>query len=300
MEPIGNALAPVVDGKRRVVCCHSGTLSGRFPPNSLAAVEECVAERVPRLEVDVRFMADDSMLIFHDATLDRATTVAGAVGSLSRANVAHARYLADESHGLCFLEDVVDLLRGSSTTLQVDLKLMRPITQARASALLRALKPLRQQVIIGSQAHWNLRSLGGVPLAFDPTLQWHYDPERRMEEALPRQMGVHGLWDDSPLAAIPHASANSYVEQRIQDLLNLFPQAVEWMVDIRTIEHIHSLGTNLAERLARASCALAAWTIRQHTPNRKVLVRELCALGVETFISDVPVAVANDLAVGPS
>ncbi|MGE3074111.1 MAG: glycerophosphodiester phosphodiesterase [Dehalococcoidia bacterium] len=292
MESPGSALAPLVNGKQRVVCCHSATLSGRFPPNSLAAVQECVTAKVPRLEVDVRFLADDSMLIFHDTTLDGATNSSGPVASLARESVRAVRYLSDESQGLCFLDDVVDALRGSSTLLQVDLKLMRPITPARTSALLGALKSLDQQVIIGSQAHWNLRSLTGVPLAFDPTLHWHYDPERK---ALPRNMGVHGLWDDSPLAGIPHASADAYIEHRVQDLLNLFPQAVEWMVDIRTIQHVNVLGTNLAERLAQANCALAAWTIHEDTPERNALVRRLCDMGVETFISDVPPIVAEDL-----
>ena len=296
MEDLGSALAPVVKGKRRVICCHSGTLSGKFPPNSLAAVAECVGARVPRLEIDVRFMADDAMLIFHDAALDASTTSKGVVGALTREQVAGARYQSDEQHGLCFLEEVIDLLRGTQTLLQVDLKLMRPISSGRSEALLASLRPLGGQVIIGSQAHWNLRSLTGVPVAFDPTLQWHFDPERHFEEAWPKQLGVHGLWDDSPLAGIRHASPGDYVDHRIQDLLNLSPEAVEWMVDFRTIQHIRSLGVNLAERLSRANCALAGWTIRERTPDRARLVRELCELGVETLITDAPLIVAGDLA----
>ncbi len=296
MATDGASFEPFIDGRRRVVCCHSATLSGRFPPNSIAAVEECVAARVPRLEIDVRFMADDSMLIFHDASLDGSTTSRGVVGALTRENVSTTRYRRDEKHGVCFIEDVVDLLRGTPTLLQVDLKLMRPITAARSAALLAALEPLGQQVIIGSQAHWNLRRLSGVPLAFDPTLQWHFDPERRFEEAWPKQQGIHGLWDDSPLAGIRHATASDYLEHRVQDLLALFPEAVEWMVDVRTIQHIELLGLNLAERLNRSNCSLAAWTIRERTPGRAELVRDLCRLGVETFITDAPRTVANDLA----
>ena len=211
-----------------MLCCHSATLSGHLPPNSLAAVGECVEARVPRLEVDVRFMADDSMLIFHDSTLDQAATGAGVIAALSRRDVRSVRYRRDENHGLCFLEDVVDLMRGSGTVLQVDLKLMRPISPGRAAALKTALAPLGDQVIVGSQAHWNLRQLAPVPVAFDPTLQWHYNPARPVGAEGPRAMGVHGLWDDAPLAAIRQASAEEYIESRIRDLRGLLPAGGAW------------------------------------------------------------------------
>lgn len=235
------------------------------------------------------------MLIFHDGTLDGLTTSTGIVGALTRDDVFRAKYRSDEAHGLCFIEDVVTVLRGAPTLLQVDLKLMRPITPARSEALMTALQPLGDRVIVGSQAHWNLRALPGVPRAFDPTLQWHFDPKQELDEAWPKQLGVHGFYDDSPLAAIRHVSPGDYLEQRVQDLLGIFSPVVEWMVDINTIRRMHAMGLNLAERLARSNCALAAWTVRERTPDRANVVRELCALGVETFITDAPLTVAREL-----
>ena len=279
-----------------MLCCHSATLSGHLPPNSLAAVCECVEARVPRLEVDVRFMADDSMLIFHDSTLDQAATGAGVIAALSRRDVRSVRYRRDENHGLCFLEDVVDLMRGSGTLLQVDLKLMRPISPGRAAALKTALAPLGDQVIVGSQAHWNLRQLAPVPVAFDPTLQWHYNPARPVGAEGPRAMGVHGLWDDAPLAAIRHASAGEYIESRIRDLRGLLPAAVEWMVDIQTVLRLAELGVPLGERLRDDGCALASWTVREDTPARAAVVRRLFESGTETIITDCAAAVASDAA----
>jgi len=196
-------LDPMVFGRRRVFCCHSATLSGHYPPNSLAAVDECVRARVPRLEVDLRFLSDDSMLIFHDGDLDAATTGSGRADMLDAEAARGLRYRGDESVGLCFLKEVVELIEGSSTVLQVDLKLMRPISIRRQRDLREALAPIAGQVILGSRAHWNLRGFGpGVRVALDPTLQWCFAADRS-EATLPTRRGVHGLWDMHRLLTSP-------------------------------------------------------------------------------------------------
>src|SRR6185312_10425329 len=123
-------------------CCHSAPLSHRWPPNSLPAVVECVAAGVPRLEIDVRFLADDSMVIFHDAVVDTATTGNGRIDQLDWPAAATLRYREDTSVGLCRLEDVVNAVRGADAMLQVDLKLMRPLSAKRRDALVTALDPL--------------------------------------------------------------------------------------------------------------------------------------------------------------
>jgi glycerophosphoryl diester phosphodiesterase len=283
----GSRFAPLIDGRRRVFSCHRATLSGRHVPNSLQAVDECITARVPRLEIDVRFLTDDAMLVFHDDRLDHETTGTGKVSSLDRAAAAALRYRQDERVRLCFLEDVVDRMRGSDTVLQVDLKLMRPITPARARALEAALQPVMSHVLVGSQAHWNLRHLRGLPLALDPTLQWHSERGRH-GNVLPRTLGLYGFWDDSPLATNPHVSSTEYVESRVEDLRGLLPAAVEWMVDIATIEHVASLGIDLGNLLGRYGVSLAGWTLRSGEPHMARLLGRLYRAGVETVITDVP------------
>jgi glycerophosphoryl diester phosphodiesterase len=288
----GSRLAPFIDGRRRVFSCHRATLSGRHVPNSLPAVDECVAAGAPRLEIDVRFLADDAMVIFHDGILDHETTGTGKVDALGRAAAAALRYREDERVPLCFLEDVVDRMRGSNTMLQVDLKLMRPITPARARSLEAALQPVRSYVLVGSQAHWNLRRMRGLPLALDPTLQWHSERGRH-GNVLPRTLGSHGLWDDSPLATNPHVSATEYIESRAEDINGLLPAAVEWMVDIATIEHIRGLGVELGELLGRRGVSLAAWTLRGAEQDPAGLLARLYGSGVRTVITDIPLAAAD-------
>lgn len=291
----GSDLAPIVAGLPRVFCCHKATLSGRFPPNSLPAVAECVDQHVPRLEIDVRFTADDRMLIFHDPTLDHDTTGSGRVDGLTAAAVGDIRFRDSESVPLCFLEDVVDVMRGSETLLQVDLKLRRPSAR-RIEALASALQPIRDQVMVGSQAHWNLRALPerGITVAFDPTLQWQYAPARSSEHALPFRRGLHGLWDDAPIAHVRNVDVADYCAVRIADIAALLPPAREWMVDIATILYLKSLGVNLGSELAGRGIELAAWTMPDEGPRASSeMLRSLFSTGVATVITDHAAKIAE-------
>ncbi len=288
MKDLSDILRPYAAGRRRQFCCHSATLSGRFPANSLAAVVECVGAEVPRLEIDVRFLADDTMLIYHDSSFagrgDGAMRVADATMESAR--------LERDEHGesIPVLEEVVDVMAGSKTVLQVDLKLTRPITDQRVDKLTKALRPLGDRVLVGSQAHWNLRKLDDVPVAFDPTLHW---VQSASPPGLPRTLGVHGLWDDSPIAGNPRFTPEEYVEARIDDLVGLVPRAVEWMVDIGTTRKFGDLGISLGDRLAKRGVALAAWTLSGTKAGATATVSRLFELGVETVIADVPEPVAR-------
>lgn len=288
-------LAPTILGAPRVFCCHRAKLSRTFPPNSLAAIAECVDAGVPRLEIDVRFLADDAMLIFHDATLDAESNGAGPVAAIDTAAASALRYRADPAHPLPFLEDVVDVMRGANTLLQVDLKLMRWMSSERSRRLVQALAPIRDRVLVGSQAHWNLRGLAhaGLPVALDPTLHWHHRPARDVDDATPLRLGLHGLWDDAPLAHIPRVAIRDYFASRLDDLLALLPARV-WMVDYGTILSMADKGFELGHELAPHGVELAAWTL--HDEGREAtsaLLRRLFELGTTTVITDDAPALAS-------
>lgn len=284
------ALAPSALDQRRVFCCHSATLSGRHAPNSLAAVRECVEAGVPRLEVDVRFTVDDRLVCYHDSTLERHSTGAGSIADLPALSLRAVSY-RKTGEPLAFLEEVVEAMAGSETTLQVDLKLNRPISPARARALEEALRPLGANCIVGSQSPWNLRKLATVPVAFDPTLFLNYTPGRR-QAPYPRQRGIHGFWDDSPLARNPYTTPYDYLEARIDELHGMVPAAREWMVDIGTILKMADLGVPLGQKLAQWGIELAAWTLKARDPIAATL-EKLWAAGVTTVITDVPRAAAE-------
>ena len=288
------SLRPVVFGRQRQFCCHMARLSGTFPPNSLAAVAECVAAGVPRLEIDLRFLADDAMLIFHDSVLDRETDGSGPVSELSSDEARRLRHR--EGGPLSFLDEVVDVMRGSATTLQVDLKLMQPISSARVDRLVETLAPVREHTVVGSQAHWNLRAMdgSGLSLAFDPTMQWHASERTEARGRSPARRGKAGLWDDAPLGHIAGAPTGFYLRSRVADILGLLPCAIEWMVDIETIRKLGELGLPLGEHLASAGVSLAAWTIRAGGREETLpVLQELFALGVTTVIADDPLTLAG-------
>lgn len=287
VTPLPERLSPIIAGRRRVFCCHSATLSTNFAPNSLAAVRECVDAGVPRLEIDVQFLADDGMLIFHDGSFELPGGSRPRIADSTRAQAADVRHT--DGSALCYLEDVVLALQGSPTVLQVDLKLSRPITARRAELLEAALQPISGHVLAGSQAHWNLRALKSVPIALDPTLHWVYS---KASPGIPRNLGIHGLWDDSPIASNGRFSARQYLEVRVDDLLALLPNAVEWMVDIETLFKIEDLGMRLGDHLRERGVALAAWTLRENRPERAETLRRLFSLGAETIITDIPEAAA--------
>jgi glycerophosphoryl diester phosphodiesterase len=285
---VTSSLAPVVLGRERIFCCHRGRLARRWPDNSLAGIRACVSAGVPRLEIDVRFLGDGALLVFHDDRLERETDGSGAPEELDSAAIARVRYRADGAP-LAMLGEVVELLRGSRTVLQVDLKGQTPITGPCAATLARALASLQPHVLVGSQAHWNLRPLArlGLPVALDPTLQWHALRWRRAGDGYdPSRLGRHGLWDDAPLAHRAGVAASAYLEARIADLLGLLP-AVEWMVDIDTVLHIASLGLPLGHALGEHGVQLAAWTLGDEGADASAaLLRRLFEVGVTTVIAD--------------
>jgi glycerophosphoryl diester phosphodiesterase len=299
-------LAPVIDGRRRVVCCHRANLSGSFPPNSLAAIDECIRARAPRIEIDVRFLGDGALLVFHDERFELETTLDGAVHETASDAVRLARFKDDETVSVPFLEEVVDLLLSADTVLQVDLKPMQRLTAPQHAALSEALAPLGQRALLGSQAWWNVRRFHPrqFNLALDPSLQWHYrsprseeiaevtEAERRLRGYLPVRRGRLGLLDDSALALHDWAG-DTYFEERVADIAGLVPGSSEWMVDYGTIRYMLAQGFALGDALAERGIELAAWTVHDEGPEKTpALLRTLFDAGVTTVITGEPRAIA--------
>jgi glycerophosphoryl diester phosphodiesterase len=255
-----------------------------------------VGAGVPRLEVDVRFLADDTPVVFHDAVLDGDTNATGPVEQLDRAAARSVRLRAPGDHPIPVLADVADLVRDGSSLLQVDLKPLLPLTGGQLRHLADTLRPIRAQALVGSMAHYSVRHLAaqGFRVALDPTLHWHFNPDRKPGTRRdPARLGQFGLWDDAPVAHIAGVRAADYFAARIDDLAGLCP-AVEWMVDIRTIEHLSGYGFALGDRIAAKGIELAAWTVRDRgAAETGALLDRLFALGTTTVITDHATTVAR-------
>lgn len=292
---IPNPFTRPLGGRERVLCCHRSRLHIESPPNSLAGVGECIAADAPRIEIDVRFTSDDVAVVFHDATLDHDTDASGLLSAYDAAALRRVR-LREADAGIPRLEDVLDLLRGTSTRLQVDLKPLRPLTSVQTSALRALLAPYGEQVLLGSQAYWSLRAFEGspVPIAFDPTLMFGSLPWIGEEPGIhPHDVGPEGLRDDHPLARIPGRDARAYIECRMDDFCRTLSGVRELMVNTDTILLAARLGVSMGDYLATRGVELSAWTLSDLGRRETVaLMADLFEAGVTTLITDDPLALS--------
>lgn len=78
---------------RVLVAAHRGCWSWA-PENSLAAIDEAIAHGADIVECDVRATSDDVLVLLHDPTVDRMTTLSGQVEALSWSELRQARLKA--------------------------------------------------------------------------------------------------------------------------------------------------------------------------------------------------------------
>jgi glycerophosphoryl diester phosphodiesterase len=88
MLPITELLHP--SNPRVLVAAHRGAWRWA-PENSIPAIDEAVALGADIVELDVRASADGVLVLMHDATLDRMTTLQGAVKDTPYAHLREAR-----------------------------------------------------------------------------------------------------------------------------------------------------------------------------------------------------------------
>lgn len=93
MLPIVDLLHP--SHLRVLVAAHRGAWRWA-PENSIPAIEEAIALGADIVELDVRATADEVLVLMHDATLDRMTTMQGPVSATPYASLRHAGLRASE------------------------------------------------------------------------------------------------------------------------------------------------------------------------------------------------------------
>lgn len=282
-------------GREATLACHQARLRPEDLPNALGSVAECIGAGALRVEVDVTFTGDDVPVLSHDEEV------------LVDGRRVPARTLRwSPELGLPRLAEVVQLFLGRGCVLQVDLKRRGPISHGEVRSLAEALAPLGPNVIVGSQAHWNLRPLAatGLTVALDPSLHFRYvhpTSPAWWKVGVPRRTGVWGLRDDSAQASDSSWTFEAYLSARLDDVIALVPRCAELMVDIGTILRAGALGVALGEELARRGIALAAWTIQRFEGEQTVtVVRRLVELGVSTIITDASLDLGQAFAVESS
>lgn len=88
--------------------CHAAAPAHKLasaPENSFAALDNCVALGVDVMETDVRRGIDGSLVMIHDATLDRTTDGTGLVANMTLAQLRKVRLRADLGGGAAPVTD---------------------------------------------------------------------------------------------------------------------------------------------------------------------------------------------------
>lgn len=109
------------DARHPLVLAHRGD-PVRHPENTLAGFASAIEAGADLVELDVRLTADGAAVVLHDADLARTTDRAGAVREMTLAEVRRARVPGSPEQGVPTLEEVLDLLEGTATGVDVEIK----------------------------------------------------------------------------------------------------------------------------------------------------------------------------------
>ncbi|MHB1354566.1 MAG: glycerophosphodiester phosphodiesterase [Anaerolineae bacterium] len=274
------------------------------PPNSLAAIRECLEAGASWIEVDVTALAEDDYLLVHDSNLEAETNGIGAVGMCNVQAARNLRLLHRDlvtEHPAALLSEVVALLTSipGNTRLQLDFKNHAPFSSAEPlQRLVEIIRPLGTRALVSSMADWQLRQLAQLApwleLGFDIHLHIDCGPPRTTPEpdALPRHKGAYGYRDDHPLASRCWGSPAAYLAERCDEMLNLVPSASTFYCRHSFLVRGLQQGFSWAQALHQAGKRLDAWTLDADHEQSVVNARILADAGCDQFTSNTPLALA--------
>jgi glycerophosphoryl diester phosphodiesterase len=282
----------------KVHCC---LWSGLYPENSLPAIEECYREAVARVEIDLCLLRDADLLVVHDLELDRSTNGVGPVADVTRQEAQRLRLrwegrLTAERPPL--LSEVVALIRQQPypSLMELDLKNLQPLPWPRVEELARMVEPVKDRIIFGGIADWNLRRLLQVdptlPVGFDPAayLDWVPEGDEADSEGLPR--GAYGYLDAHPLAQKRLTPVADYLADRLGGILRLVPGVREVHLRLSTFERMLDDGVAAVDLFHRHGMLLDVWTLDAGTPNWETRLARALAAGVDIVTTNTPRALS--------
>ncbi|UCH25521.1 MAG: hypothetical protein JSV66_16555 [Trueperaceae bacterium] len=237
-KPVGAALpASLEAGSKRVLLKYHTLLSGtgRHEAHTVEALHEVLTGGAAAIEFDVNLLGDGHYALIHDDVLEHETSGAGRVSRLDRAAFKQLT-LRGSGASTCVLDDVTEVLQTVRRPLkvQLDYKVVRPLSRDEAIDFLRQLEPLRGNgaltVVVGCVADWNLRTLRRldpeVGLGFDPML--YLDAAVDAAVRLPTRVNAYGYYDDHPLGFRRLQAVSDYLRDRVETLAAQVPGAVEY------------------------------------------------------------------------
>lgn len=253
---------------------HGARWSGAHPENSLAAIAECVRERVARMEIDIRMREGTDFLVAHD----------------------------EDEPGAPLLSDATALLRGAGPTLvELDVKDFVPWPRPRVEELAHILEPVRDRVVACGQSDWNLRRLLAVdprvPVGFDPARYIDWTPEGGREE-MPGPRGAYGYFDAHPLARRRTGTAAEYLRDRLGGIVGLVPGAREIHLRLAFFERMLEDGLDVSAFLHASGLLVDVWTLDAGTERWRERLARAVAAGADMVTTNTPRELAAALASG--
>ena len=271
-------------GRSARLVCHMGVLSGRHRRNSFDAMRECFAQGVYRFEIDIHSLDGPDFIVFHDRRLEDVTNGRGPIGRATPDEIRALSFTAHPDDRPPLLSEVVAMMRGCDTELQLDLKDWRPMPEERIRALLDTVAPVRERVVVSTGQDWNLarlhRASPDLPIGFDPGHYLDHAIEGD-QVSLPRTMGAYGYRDDHPLAFGRTEATCDYLAQRMELLMLQVPGAREYFLSYRLVCQMLDDGFNVAEWLHERGVDANVWTPDYHGEESLRVLERLIAAGID-------------------
>ena len=302
IEPHPDSVLIGPDGRTVSLKVHRCLWSGGHPSNSLAALEECLRAPVARAEIDVGMFADRDFLVTHDDVLDYDTT---GQGSVAGATLAQTRDLcfrwrgAVTDHRPPLLTEVVELFQQipAPTVVELDIKDFEPWPWPRVEELVRIVDPIRDRIVFGGQADWNLRRLlhvdSTLPVGFNPFYYLDWVTDDRDMEIVPGVRGAYGYLDRHVLARRRLSSATDYLRDRLGGLLRLVPGAREAHLRLDFFERMLADGlTDVVPIFHAAGYLVDVWTLDAGTPDWETRLARAVGAGVDLVTTNTPHALS--------
>lgn len=288
-----------VDGRTVALKVHRCLWSGDHPANSLAAITECARAMVARAEIDVQALQGGGFAVLHDDTLDRTTTGSGPVFGLDRGALAELRLRwrgTVTEHRPALLADAVEAIRSAppGTIFELDLKDLGPWPAARVEEFVRTIEPIRERVLLGTGADWNLRRIHAVdpalPLSFNPDAYLDWLPGDGDADHLPR--GAYGYLDRHPLAGRRDGPVADYLTDRFGGLARLVPGARELHVRLELFERMLDDAVDAAGIIHAAGSLVDVWTLDAGSPGWQARLQRVLRAGVDLVTTNTAVELA--------
>ena len=278
-------------GERQVALkVHRCNWSRAHPENSLSALDECARERVLRVEIDVQMLRGSGWAVFHDDRFDKATTARGRVADATAVELSRARFRGTNER-VPLLSEALALVANAPfpRLIELDLKAGPPIPWPRVEELARSVEAVRDRIVFGTTADWNLRRLLAVDAALPVSLNPHaYIDFGDRDGTLP--VGAYGYLDAHPLARRRvSGGVNDYLRDRFGALLRIVPGTREAHLRLRFFEKMLDDGVaDAAEIFHEQRVKVDVWTVDAGTARWRARVARVVAAGVDIVTTNTP------------